>query len=132
MFRSKFEKDVAEQLDARGIKYSYEKVIIEYDLDVHRGGCLDCGGDRVVSTRDYLTDFYLDDLGYYIEVKGRFTSSDRTKMRKVKEQHPELDIRMLFMRDNTLNKRSKTRYSEWCDKYKIPWAIGTIPEDWID
>lgn len=131
MFRSKFERRLAEQLDEAKIKYEYETTIIEYDLPVHHGFCCDCGSSMVTTQRDYLTDFYLPELALYIEAKGRFTSSDRTKMKTVKEQHPDLDIRMVFMRDNKLNKRSKTKYSDWCEKHGIKYAIGHIPEDWI-
>jgi len=49
----------------------------------------------------------------YIEAKGRFTSSDRTKMLRVKELHPDKDIRLVFMQDNYLTKRKIKRYTEW-------------------
>ena len=131
-FRSRFEQRIAEQLDEAKIKYEYEAVEVEYDLEVHRGNCNNCGSNLVTSTRSYLTDFYVPSLDFYIEVKGRFTSTDRTKMRSVVEQHPDLDVRMLFMRDNKLNKRSKTCYSDWCEKNGIKYAVGTIPEDWLE
>ena len=46
-----------------------------------------------------------------IEAKGFFKPSDRRKMLAVKEAHPHLDIRFVFMRDNTLSKNSKTTYT---------------------
>lgn len=56
-------------------------------------------------------------------------------MALVVEQNPDLDIRMLFMRDNKIAKNSKTRYSDWCKKRGIVYAVselGEIPEDWVN
>jgi hypothetical protein len=69
----------------------------------------------------------------YIEIKGRFTAQDRKKMSLVIEQNPHLDIRMLLAKDNTISKNSRTRYSTWCGKRGIKYAIGTeLPQEWID
>ena len=61
-------------------------------------------------------DFFLPN-GVIIEAKGFFKPSDRRKMLAVKEAHPELDIRFVFMRDNTLSKSSKTTYSMWAEAW---------------
>lgn len=79
----------------------------------------------------YIPDFVLPN-GVLIEVKGYFPSEDRTKMRAVKDSHPELDIRFVFQRAKTkLNKESKTTYGDWADKYGFPWADREIPVEWI-
>jgi hypothetical protein len=55
-------------------------------------------------------------------------------MAAVIEQNPDLDIRMLFMRNNPITKTSKTKYSDWCDKRGIKYHIsanGSVPEEWI-
>lgn len=129
-FRSKFESSIAKQLEELGVKYEYEEVELRYDSKVHNGRCASCGSSAVSSTRSYLTDFYLPELDVYIEVKGRFTSTDRTKMRLVIEQ-TGLDIRMLFMQNNKLRKGSKTTYAEWCDKKSINYAFKNIPKEWV-
>lgn len=49
-------------------------------------------------------------------------------MRLVKEQNPELDIRLVFQNDGKVGKRM--RYSDWADKYGFPFAIGRVPKDW--
>lgn len=67
----------------------------------------------------------------YIESKGYFRPTDRTKMLAVKRFDPTLDIRMVFAKDNTLSKNSKTRYSDWCKKNGFPYAIGQIPKGWM-
>ena len=48
-------------------------------------------------------------------------------------QHPDLDIRMVFMRpNNRLSKTSKTTYAMWCDKNNVKWANKYIPIEWIN
>ena len=57
--------------------------------------------------------------------------SDRTKMESVIKCHPELDIRMLFQKDGWCNKAKTLKYSQWCDKRKIKWAVGKVPIEWV-
>jgi hypothetical protein len=79
----------------------------------------------------YVPDFELPNK-IYVEAKGLFTANDRTKMAKVKVAHPDLDIRLLFQRDNYLYKGSDTRYSDWCRALGFKFAIGTkVPKAWI-
>lgn len=67
----------------------------------------------------------------FLEVKGYFRPSDRSKMRKVKQQNPDLDIRLVFAKDNKLNKKSRTTYSQWCEKNGFPYCIGRVPDVWF-
>ncbi len=113
MARSGFEADVMADLKRRKVRFDYEKLKLKYVVE-----------------RTYLVDLQLDN-GIIIEIKGWFKPADRSKMLKVKAQHPDLDIRMLFMRDNTLNKTSKTTYTQWCYKHGFPCAVGRIPNDWL-
>jgi hypothetical protein len=84
-------------------------------------------------TRRYIPDLVINKGALYIEVKGRWTAHDRRKMGYVIEQNPHLDIRMLFAANNTISKNSRTRYSDWCDKRGIKYAIGTeVPKEWIE
>ena len=85
-------------------------------------------------TRTYTPDFPIGKHGdIIIEVKGRWTAQDRRKMSLVIEQNPHLDIRMLFARDNTISKNSRTKYSTWCKKRNIKYAVGTaVPDAWIE
>jgi hypothetical protein len=89
--------------------------------------------DTLVYTieRKYIPDVKLPN-GIYVEIKGRFTGDDRTKHRKVREQHPEKDIRFVFQRDQLLYKGAKSTYTQWATKQGIKWAIGEIPKEWID
>lgn len=69
----------------------------------------------------------------YIETKGFFPYQDRAKMLLVKEQHPTLDIRIVFYRDNPsqLGRGSKSRPSDWALKNGFVYAIGEVPKEWF-
>lgn len=86
-------------------------------------------------TRTYIPDFVVtrsDGTKLYIETKGYFRPADRSKMILVKKSNPSLDIRFLFVRNNKINKRSKTTYSDWCEKNGFPYAFGReVPLEWL-
>lgn len=82
----------------------------------------------------YTPDFWIKANGKIIETKGRFTSKDRTKTLVLLETYPHLrdTFYMLFQRDNTLSKKSKTKYTDWCTKHGITCAVGNkVPKHWI-
>ncbi len=115
-WRSGLEEAVGKNLTLRGVGFSFEQRKVPYKTPPK---------DHV-----YTPDFELPN-GVIIETKGYFTSEDRAKMRLVKEQHPELDIRMLFGNSrNRINKKSKTTYADWCQKYGYQWADKVVPEEW--
>lgn len=71
--------------------------------------------------RFYLPDFKLKN-GIYVEAKGKFVASDRTKHIWLKEQHPDKRIVIIFQNANVkLSKKSKTSYGDWCSKNNIEW-----------
>lgn len=85
--------------------------------------------------KNYVADFTCRTRSghtFYLEVKGWFRPEDMVKMRAVKETNPDLDIRMFFASNNKVRKDSKMRYSDWCERYGFPYAIGTIPAKWFD
>ena len=97
--RSFFEVDVHKKLNSKFKVVEYETEKLPYVLE-----------------KVYIPDFIVyDKYGnkIYIEAKGRFTSSDRTKMVKVKENNPDKDIRIVFMQDNYLTKKKLKRYTQW-------------------
>jgi hypothetical protein len=113
-YRSRFEERLALGLEKRGVSFSYETERFSYTV-----------------VRHYTPDFILDN-GVLIEVKGYFTSADRTKHLKVREANPTLDIRFCFQNaKNKLNKKSKTSYSDWCEKHGFQWCEKVIPEEWV-
>lgn len=113
VFKSKFEEEIARSLDRLKVEYAYEPTKLRYAV-----------------LRDYKPDFVLSN-GIYIETKGYFKSDDQRKMRAIKDQHPEIDIRMVFQRLAGRVQGSKMTNAEWCDKYGFQYADGKIPREWI-
>ena len=114
-FRSGLEEKVADLMVNLGVKYEYESTKVPYQI-----------------MHSYTPDFLLPN-GIFLETKGYWEASDRRKMKAVKEQHPELDIRMVFQSPyNKISKKSKTTYVKWCETRDIPWtSYGNIPIDWF-
>lgn len=111
MFRSKYEAAVAEKLDSLGVVWEYEPDSFEY----------------VLPPSLYTPDFKVYEKNgapRYIEVKGEYDTTARTKMALMKEQHPEVVIDFHFMRNNKLNPRSKTTYKGWANKHGYTSTVG--------
>ena len=116
-YRSGLEVEVQKQLAEAKLDVGYETIKIEWED---------------LAYRKYTPDFVLPN-GIIIETKGLFTPSDRRKHILIQKQHPELDIRFLFMKaDNKLYKGSKTTYSGWCERYGFKWCQGFLPQEWLD
>lgn len=122
--RSGFEFRVLKHLKETGLPFAYEPEKIKYVVP-----------EKV---HNYIPDFVVKTRSGHeirIEAKGLFDAASRKKMVLVKEQHPELDIRLLFQRDNYLRKGSKTKYSVWAKKHEFIYHVsanGTVPEAWLD
>jgi hypothetical protein len=113
-FRSKLEQQIAKAFDTVGLKYTYESSKLEYTLSC-----------------SYTPDFFLEN-GVILEVKGFLKPTDRRKMIAVKAQHPDLDIRFVFQKDNPLAKGSKHTYMSWAEKNGFPACVWpNIPPDWV-
>jgi len=127
-FRSKFEATLFKTLP-KGTEF--EGTTLTYNKRTTRKmECLDCGSGHVLQKAKYLTDFKLPN-GIFLEAKGYFNSSDRTKMESVIKCNPELDIRMVFMSDGWCTKLKKQRYSDWCKKRKIKYCFRECPKEWL-
>jgi hypothetical protein len=117
-FRSGFEETFMGSLEASSISYSYESTKIKYT--------------QPPVARTYTPDFILKDYNIIIETKGRFTLEDRKKHLWIKEQHPQLDIRFVFMNPKAkIRKGSKTSYADWCIKKGFLYSANTIPPAWL-
>ena len=114
-FRSGLEEKIADLFVELGVKYEYEPEQVPYQIQFN-----------------YTPDFKLPN-GVYLEAKGYWEPEDRRKIKAVKQQHPDLDLRMVFQSPfNTISKKSKTTYAKWCEKHDIPWTSFTnIPLDWL-
>ena len=116
-YRSGLEDRIQKQLEDLGIEPNYEGLKLPYIVPE--------------SKHTYTPDFPVG-KHIVIETKGIWDVEDRKKMLLIKEQHPELDIRMVFYNANQkIKKGSKTTYGMWCDKHDIKWAHKAIPHEWI-
>lgn len=132
--RSIFEATIEEQLIAAGVKYEYESEQIPWTRTITSGVCLGCGHRKVGQLCYYTPDFEVEGSKgtFYIEVKGYLDGPDRTKLRAVRKQHPGLDIRIVFQRNNVIKgTKNKTRYSEWAQKNGFKFAFREIPKEWL-
>ena len=120
-YRSRFEKKIAEQLQEAGIEFEYEAVKVHYTVPARKA--------------TYRPDFPVAARTILLESKGWFKPKDRQKLAFVKEQNPDLDIRLVFQGDaerQKIHKASPTTYAKWCDDHGFPWCSkGVIPASWI-
>tara|TARA_B100000686_G_C16545031_1_gene839431 strand:- start:192 stop:668 length:477 start_codon:yes stop_codon:yes gene_type:complete len=117
-FRSGLEAKIANELSEVSVTFEYEPHSISFL--------------RPSRNSKYTPDFLLPN-GIYIEVKGRFVTSDRQKHLLIKEQHPNLDVRFVFSNPHTyISKKSTTTYAMWCDRHGFKYAKSSIPKEWID
>ena len=120
-YRSGLENRIADQISEAGLSVDYETDVISFYWP-----------ERMAR---YTPGFKLPKPGggfFFLEVKGRWVTGDRQKMILVRQQNPDLDIRMLFQRaTNRLYKGSKTTYADWCDMNGIAWCEKSIPTDWL-
>lgn len=113
-FRSGFERTIDYQLKASGLEYQYEPTKIPYRLEYN-----------------YIPDFYIPSKDIYIEVKGYLRREDQAKLRAVKAQHPELDIRLVFIEADKKVPYSKSTHGQWADRQGFPYADKEIPAEWF-
>lgn len=114
-FKSSLEKLFAAKLLALGLGAAYEPDRFEF-----------------VKRSHYVPDFKIANKKY-VETKGFFASSDRSKLVTFKEQYPEIEILLVFGNaSNRLNRNSKTTYGEWATKHGFRWIDITqpIPQEW--
>ena len=86
--------------------------------------------------KTYTPDFPIKG-SFIIETKGAFNSADRKKMKLIKKQNPQLDIRFIFSNSKTkIGKKSLTTYGKWCELNDFPYHCiqstkETFPNDWL-
>lgn len=112
--RSGFEGRVANNELPRGAQYETDKL-------------------PYIKHHKYIPDFTLPN-GIFVEAKGYFIASDRTKLLAVRDQNPGVEIRILFQdASKFISKGSKTTYGEWATKHGFTWAQGErVPTTWYE
>ena len=120
MIKSTFEERVIADLTSRNVPHEYEPIKLAYHVE-----------------RNYIPDLRVGNM--IIELKGYFRQDSQRKMKAVKAQHPELDIRFVFQRGSSTIQGSKKRKDgtkmtcmEWAERNGFVWAETTIPKEWLN
>jgi hypothetical protein len=116
-YKSGLEKRIAKQLTDAEVDFEYETKKYTY-----------------VTIRNYKPDFILKN-GIYIECKGwhKGFSEALRKLVAVKEQHPDLDLRIVW--ENLKTKtypKSKMTVEDWSKKHGFIYAEKEIPQKWLN
>lgn len=123
-YRNKFETVTGESLKNSKVKFEYETEKLSYTI-----------------TANYIPDFIVttrSNRKIYIETKGNgrsFDGASRRKLLAVKQQHPELDIRIVFWSDGKFgaSRKDGTRQTQmgWAEKNGFLAAVREIPDAWL-
>ncbi len=125
-FRSGLELQVGIWLKYNNIAYEFESDVIPWvsEPEDHK----------------YTPDFKVTNKSgnvIYIETKGLMDPADRKKHLALKKQHPDLDIRIVFDKPNSWDRKAKTRsYGRWATENDIKWTSKThfkhVIKEWIN
>ena len=121
--KSGLEEVIYNFLSAENVSFSYETLKITFEQPTQK--------------RTYTPDFPIQNSQLVIETKGAFNSADRKKMKTIKAQNPNLDIRFIFSNSKTkIGKKSKTTYAKWCDLFGFKYHCiqstkETFPKEWL-
>lgn len=117
IYRSSLEERNAAHVEKLGGTAGFETVYLTYVVPER--------------TAKYNPDFLLGN-NILVETKGIFETADRQKHLLIREQYPELDIRLVFSSSKSkLYSGSKTTYGMWCEKHGILYADKLIPASWL-
>ena len=120
-FRSGFEEKLAKQIEDAGLPVKYETCVLNYVWPAR--------------SSTYCPDFEITTAGgkhFLIEAKGYFDTQARNKMILVRQQHPDLDIRLVFQNANSpIYRGSPTSYRAWAERHGFPYAHKSIPPEWL-
>lgn len=94
------------------------------------------------SYHTYLPDFKIvtkNGKTIFIETKGNGRSFDHTvrnKMINVRDQNPEIDLRIVFYSDGKIGPKRKDgsylKQSDWATKHNFIFAIKDVPLEWLN
>lgn len=117
-FHSGLEEAVATQLKARGVAFVHEpQPPVEYD---------------VPERPSKFTPTFVLPNGIIVHTFRRLVLADRKKLMMIRDQHPTLDLRLVFV--NSLSrvvKGGKATYGDWCRRMGFIFADKSIPQSWI-
>lgn len=113
-YRSRIEGLVAVELSNMGLEFEYETDKFPYMIP-----------------KKYTPDFKVGEL--YIEVKGFWAPDERTKLKYVLLQNPDIKLVVALQTPHRkITKKSPTSYAQWCEKHSIPWCPCPPPKEFIE
>jgi len=124
-FRSIPEMQFYDMAKAKGLKFNYEDATqkVHYTIPAKKEW--------------YLCDFFFpkkDGTTMFIDTKGEWVAKDREKFYLLKQQFPDMDLRIIFTRNprtQWIGKRGVTSYADICTlgKGRGIWKEFSIPFD---
>lgn len=146
-FDSFFESQVCDNLDRMKKYYDFEHFYHKPEHNIHwwtfnkwtkRYEALGLTREDICNDKIhhiYEPDFLIilpNGHKIYLETKGWLDSSDRTKMKRVKELYPELDIRFVFQKKQNLKINNNQTNVQWAMANDFPVCVGgLLPKDWF-
>ena len=104
-YKSGLERQFAILAEKHGVKVEYEAKRFQF-----------------VKVGHYTPDWKINET-LYVETKGYFSPSNRGNLLSFREQHPDVEIFLVFSQpQNKLTSRSKTTYAQWAEKHGFRWA----------
>jgi hypothetical protein len=121
-YRSGLELKVSEQIAGAQYPVNYETETIHYVVPEQKSKY----------TPDFVFTKKTGEL-MYVETKGRWTATDRKKMKHVLQSNPDIDLRIVFQNPaQKISKSSKTTYESYALKLGIKHvAKREIPSEWL-
>jgi len=120
-YRSSREVCLSKQLNEAGVPFKYEAKAFPY---IRNG-----------KVSWYTPDFKVAD-GIYLEGKGYFHGGDkdRQKLALVQQQHPQIDLRIVFQSERTpISSDTTMTYGDWADICGFTWSGGgKVPDNWLE
>ena len=130
-YRSGYERSIATSLTKQGVSIRYEEDRFSFYVPETGRKCTGCGESKIERRSSYQPDFKLREKAY-IEAKGKLTAANRKRLEAFKRHYPDVEIYMIFQRDNWMTKNHKAKYSDWASKEGFQWAVGTdVPKGWL-
>lgn len=133
-FRSIAEMQFSDRLTSIGLVFKYEDQAQKKQYEVP------------AKKKWYLCDFFIpkrDGTTMFVDFKGEWDAQDREKFLLLKQQYPDMDLRIVFHGDPYRTFITKTRTTSYADictagkgtgKWKelsIPFAHKDMPQEWL-
>lgn len=137
-------KNNKKKINGRVVKSEFEWEVYERLKSIlPKGATIEYEVDKIpyIIKHTYTPDFtitFKDGRKVYIEAKGagrQFDGAVRQKMVAVRDQNPELDLRIIFYRDAKIGPVRKDntflKQSDWGTKNKFTFSVREYLEEWF-